>query len=138
MADAQIQQELTNIRAIIETMRGDQEKLKERDDMMATRLDQVDKAITSRVTVLEAHVVAGGAARFSDLAVSHGSDPATAARWRSIARACSEATTWARAGRARATPPAGYWVRWGRQAERAQTRCAVHANAENNVFYRGG
>jgi pyrroline-5-carboxylate reductase len=28
--------------------------------------------------------VAGGAARFSDLAVSHGSDPATAARWRAL------------------------------------------------------
>ena len=28
-----------------------------------------------------------------------------------------------------ATPPAGYGVRWRRQAERAQTRCAVHANA---------
>ena len=61
MADAQIQQELTNIRAIIETMRADQEKLKERDDMMATRLDQVDKAITSRVTVLEAAYAGAGA-----------------------------------------------------------------------------
>ena len=28
--------------------------------------------------------VAGGAARFSDLAVSHGSDPSTAARWRAL------------------------------------------------------
>ena len=61
MADAQIQQELTNIRAIIETMRADQEKLKERDDMMATRLDQVDKAITSCATVLEAAYAGAGA-----------------------------------------------------------------------------
>ena len=38
------------------------------------------------------------------------------------------------AGRARATPPAGYWVRWRRQAERAQTRCAVHANAKETHF----
>ena len=57
MADAQIQQELTNLRAIVETMRGDQQKLRERDDMMATRLDQADKAITARVTVLEAAYV---------------------------------------------------------------------------------
>ena len=43
-------------------------------------------------------------------------------------------TTSPAAGRARATPPAGYWVRWGRQAERAQTRCAVHANAKETHF----
>ena len=30
---------------------------------------------------------------------------------------------------------AGYWVRWRRQAERAYTRCAVHANAENAYFH---
>ena len=31
-------------------------------------------------------------------------------------------------------PPAGYWVRWRRPAERAQTRCAVHANAKKTYF----
>ena len=31
-------------------------------------------------------------------------------------------------GRARFTPPAGYWVRWRRPSERAHTRCAVHSD----------
>ena len=33
-----------------------------------------------------------------------------------------------RGGRARFTPPAGYWVRWRRPSERAHTRCAVHSD----------
>ena len=32
------------------------------------------------------------------------------------------------AGRARATPPAGYWVRWRRPPERAHARCAVRSD----------
>ena len=49
---------------------------------------------------------------------------------------CLQSTRSPAAGRARATPPAGYWVRWRRQAERAQTRCAVHANAKKRILLR--